>query len=174
MSIYIKNTTGQFVSATDTDLQNRGYSSTQQLGSVPVIMTGEIKLTVTGFDTAKKVKVIKAVRKVCNEYYGRNTYTNQATTYTTQPLPQEDTEYDGNWFGLKHMKHFVETTCSLIIHTDCYKEIQSALIRNHLSCTFKEEFLKGSNNLERLQEHRAQLKEELRKTDDLIAYQLYS
>ena len=173
MSIYIKNLQGQFVPATDIDLQNRGYSSTQELGSIPQIEEGEVKLTVTDFISDKKVKVIKVVRNVCNEYYGRTTHTNKPTTYTITP-PTQGNGYDDNAFGLRHMKHFVEGACSLTISVDCYRKIKGALTQQILFCTFEEEYTKGSNNLERLQAHRAQLKEEMRKTDDLIAYQLYS
>jgi len=181
MSIYIKNSQGQFVPATDSDLECRGYSSTQELGSVPTLKDGEVKLTVTDFTSDKKVKIIKVIRKVCNDYYGKETFRDSPTTYKISPPTQESAEYDcSSTFGLKHMKHFVEGTCSLTIHTGCYKQIvkdletERGLVGSPLDCTFEEVYVKGSNNLERLQDHRALLKEELRKTDDLIAYQLYS
>ena len=173
MSIYIKNSQGQFVIASDSDLQNRGYSSTQELGSIPQMEDGEIKLTITDFNREHKVKTIKVVRNTVNSFYGKETFRDQSTTFKVTPPTQESTEYDGSLFGLKHMKHFVEGTCSITIHTDCYSQIVSDL-GSIYQCAFTEVYVKGSNNLERLQEHRAQLKEELRKTDDLIAYQLYS
>jgi hypothetical protein len=173
MSIYIKNTDGSFTLATDTDLEVRGYSSTQELGSIPQMEEGEIKLKVTIFNGHHKVKTIKVIRNTINGFYGKETFRDQSTHFKVTPPTQESTEYDGSLFGLKHIKHFVEGSCSITIHTDCYSQIVSDL-GVLLKCTFAEVYLKGSNNLERLQEHRALLKEELRKTDDLIAYQLYS
>lgn len=173
MSIYIKNLQGQFVPATDIDLQNRGYSSTQELGSIPQIEEGEVKLTITDFNREHKVRTIKIVRNTVNNFYGKETFRDQPTTFKVTPPTQESTEYDDNAFGLRHMKHFVEGSCSITIHTDCYSQIVSDL-GVAWKCNFECEFTKGSNNLERLQAHRAQLKEEMRKTDDLIAYQLYS
>lgn len=181
MSIYIQNAQGQFVLATDLDLQNRGYTSTQELGSVPTLDNFEVKLTVSAFTDDKKVKIIKVIRNVCNAYYGKETFRDRSTTFKVAPLRQESKEYDDcSVFGLKHMKHFVEGSCSLTIHTGCYNQIilrlqtESSNLGTPLECTFEEKYLKGSNNLERLQDHRALLKEELRKIDDLIAYQLYS
>ena len=179
MSIYIKTTEGAFVLASDIDLINRGYSSTQDLGSVPVLADGEIKLTVTDFTRDRKVKIIKIVRQVCNDHYGKKTYQN-SVTYKSQPPPQDKSEYDPNAFGLKHMKHFVEGQCSLTIHTACYREIVNQLEKEStecgapIKCTFEEVHTKGSSNLERLLDHKVKLREEMSKVDDLIAYQLYS
>ena len=173
MSIYIKNADGSFTLATDIDLEVRGYSSTQELEPVPQLEDGVVRLTITDFSREHKVKTIKVIRNTINGFYGKETFRDQPTTFKVTPPTQESTEYDDSLFGLKHMKHFVEGSCSITIHTDCHSQIESDL-GWVLKCAFKKEFLKGSNNLERLQEHRAQLKEELRKTDDLIAYQLYS
>lgn len=180
MTIYIKNSEEQFVPANDIDLECRGYSPTQELGSIPQIEDGEVKLTVTDFTRDQKVKIIKVIRKVCIDHYGKETFVlDSQTTFKITP-PTQESDYDDNAFGLKHMKHFVEGICTLTIHKACFTKIVRDLETEReqavspLECTFEETYPKGSNNLERLQDHRALLKEELRKIDDLIAYQLYS
>tara|TARA_B100000674_G_C37939622_1_gene961965 strand:+ start:1890 stop:2411 length:522 start_codon:yes stop_codon:yes gene_type:complete len=173
MSIYIKNTDGSFTLASDSDLEVRGYVSTQQLDPIPQMEDGEVRLTITDFNRDHKVKTIKSIRNTINTFYGKETFRDQPTTFKVTPPTQSSTDYDDSLFGLKHIKHFVDGSCSITIHTDCYSQVVSDL-GTAWKCTFEYEFTKGSNNLERLQDHRAKLKEELRKIDDLIAYQLYS
>lgn len=177
MSIFILNN-GSYRLATDLDLLNRGYQSTQSLGAIPVDNT-DVTFWATGVTNwsrdNSKVIAIKIIRNTIKDYYQRDFQTGKCAK--TPPQQQGDFE---NPFGLKHTKWLVEQAVdpstgeitTVTVSLGCFNEIKSALAKENMQLTLESDL--GSNNLDRLKEHREKLMEEIRKVDNLIAYQLYS
>ena len=177
MSIFIQNNNGHYRLATDTDLANRGYHSTQSINPIP---TTEIEVwldpnaTVAWSQDNSKVKAIKIIRETIKNHYRYN-----GASYGITP-PTQQKGFGDNIFGLKHIKWLVEgvtnpsesSTTTIRVSSSCFAEIQKALSDQNITVPLT--VGGGRNNLDRLKEHRERLIQEINKIDDLIAWQLYS
>ena len=168
MSLYIQKQNGEYVLASEEDINNRGYISTLEIDPIP--QTEEplmVSVFVKTYSSDRKVRIIKCIRNTLRKHYR---FDSMKSSWDL-PIPEQKGYIKP--FGLKHLKDAVEGQPNAYIYIPyiVFGKIQKDLKANNLDVQWNREH--QPTNLEKLVEHREKLLKEINKIDDLIAWQLY-